>query len=141
MSLREYKIHTFLTLIHLTYFTFQRVQAQCSGYIPHKEKMVLKFKSVQYVIIFTIYLLDEFHQTSPQNEIESKSVSSSKSNQEPMLHVNSTQMPTLDPQSNSFVQPTTLRLQHNLTVQPTASTEVVQSPSEEIGRASCRERV
>ena len=93
--------------------------------------MVPKIKSVQYVIIFVIFLSKEFHQTSPQNETESKSVSSSKSNQEPMLQVNSTQMPTLDPQSNSFVQPTTLRLQHNLTVQPTASTEVVQSPSEE----------
>ncbi|XP_058961000.2 mucin-2-like [Pocillopora verrucosa] len=93
--------------------------------------MVPKIKSVEYVIIFVIFLSKEFHQTSPQNETESKSVSSSKSNQEPMLQVNSTQMPTLDPQSNSFVQPTTLRLQHNLTVQPTASTEVVQSPSEE----------
>ena len=93
--------------------------------------MVPKIKSVQYVIIFVIFLSKEFHQTSPQNETESKSVSSSKSNQEPMLQVNSTQMPTLDPQSNSFVQPTTLRLQHNLTVQPTASTEVIQSPSEE----------
>ena len=168
MSLRVYKIRTFLTLIHLTYFTFQRVQAQCSDYIPHKEKMALKFKSVQYVIIFTIYLLDEFHQTSPQNETEYKTISSSKSTEEPgkstavsakqnssgnnnesifftllpqnnlsvqsthtVLQVNSTPIPTLDPQTNSIVQSTTLPLQHNLTVQPTATTKAVQNPSEE----------
>ena len=91
--------------------------------------MVPKIKSVQYVI-FIIFLLKEFHQTYPQNETESKSVSSSKSNQEPMLQVNSTQMPTLDPQSNLTAQPTTLHLQHNVTVIPTAKTEVVQKPPE-----------
>ena len=92
--------------------------------------MVPKIKSVQYVIIFIIFLLKEFHQTYPQNETESKSVSSSKSNQEPMLQVTSSPIPTLDPQANSSVQPTS-RLQHNLTVEPTAPTEVVQSPSRE----------
>ena len=45
--------------------------------------------------------------------------------------VTSSPIPTLNPQGNSSVQPTTLRLQQNLTVQPTAITQVVQKPSEE----------
>ena len=45
--------------------------------------------------------------------------------------VTSSPIPRLDPQANLSVQPTTLRLQHNLTVQPTATSEVVQKPSEE----------
>ena len=45
--------------------------------------------------------------------------------------VTSSPIPSLDPQANLSVQPTTLRLQHNLTVEPTATTQVVQKPSEE----------
>ena len=45
--------------------------------------------------------------------------------------VTSWPIPSLDPQANLSVQPTTLRLEHNLTVEPTATTQVVQSPSEE----------
>ena len=142
MSLRGYKTRTFLTLIHLTYFTFQRVQAQCSGYIPHKENMVLKFKSVQYVIIFTIYLLDEFHQTSPQNETEYKTISSSKSTEEPGKSTavsakqnssgnnNESIFLTLLPQNNLSVQSTHTVLKVNSTPIPTLDPQtnsIVQS--------------
>ncbi|CAH3137290.1 unnamed protein product [Pocillopora meandrina] len=104
--------------------------------------MVLKFKSVQYVIIFTIYLLDEFHQTSPQNETEYKTISSSKSIEEPGKSTavsakqnssgnnNESIFLTLLPQNNLSVQSTHTVLQVNSTPIPTLDPQtnsIVQS--------------
>ena len=69
--------------------------------------------------------------TATSEVVQKPSEEQTKLTANAITQVNSSPIPRLDPQANLSVQPTTLRLQHNLTVQPTATTQVVQKPSEE----------
>ena len=69
--------------------------------------------------------------TATSEVVQKPSEEQTKLSANTTTQVTSWPIPTLDPQANLSVQPTTLRLQHNLTVEPTATTQVVQKPSEE----------